>query len=118
LYYTPSGRSIQDDGISPDVVVDAPKDQQVASSLIWRESELHGAFANPGSIAGSNDKADKDQDNKAQADKTPVKREAYSPPIKSQLIGTADDAQLNAALKRIEQATGGNATGTGQKAPI
>ena len=123
LYYTPSGRSIQDEGISPDVVVEAPKDQQVASSLIWRESELHGAFANPGALAGPNDQndknqADKGQENKTEGDKLPAKREAYSAPIKSQLIGTADDAQLNAALKRIEQATGGSATGTGQKAPI
>jgi carboxyl-terminal processing protease len=27
LYYTPSGRSIQDEGISPDIVVEAPKDE-------------------------------------------------------------------------------------------
>jgi carboxyl-terminal processing protease len=114
LYYTPSGRSIQDQGISPDVVVEAPKDQQVASSLIWRESELHGAFANPGSLTGSNSESNKNQDNKT----TPAKREAYSPPIKEQLIGAADDAQLNAALKLIEQANGTNATGEDKKAPI
>jgi carboxyl-terminal processing protease len=113
LYYTPSGRSIQDEGITPDVVVEAPKDQQVESSLVWRESELHGAFANPGSLGG----AKKPGDTSA-ANTPPTKREAYSPPIKEQLIGTADDAQLNAALKRIEQANSPGATGTDQKAPI
>ena len=118
LYYTPSGRSIQDEGIAPDVVVEAPKDQRVESSLIWRESQLHGAFANPGALGGSNNQADKTQPGNGSASTSPAKREAYSPPIKSQLIGTADDAQLNAALKLIEQTNGGNARGTGQKAPI
>jgi carboxyl-terminal processing protease len=113
LYYTPSGRSIQDEGISPDIVVEAPKDQQVASSLIWRESQLHGAFANPGSLTKSQNQADQ-----TEANTTPAKREAYSPPIKEQLIGTADDAQLTAALKFLEHANGSNATGTDQKAPI
>ena len=118
LYYTPSGRSIQDEGITPDVVVEAPKDQQVESALIWRESALHGAFANPGALGGSNNQADKTQPGNPSETAAPAKREAYSPPIKAQLIGTADDAQLNAALKLIEQANGGNARGTGQKAPI
>jgi len=55
LYYTPSGRSIQDDGITPDVVVQPPKDEQVANSLVWRERQLHGAFSNPGPLTKSND---------------------------------------------------------------
>ncbi len=32
LYYTPGGRSIQGQGIAPDVVVEAPKDQQIAGA--------------------------------------------------------------------------------------
>ncbi len=36
LYYTPSGRSIQDEGIAPDVVVDAPKDQQISGGAVLR----------------------------------------------------------------------------------
>jgi carboxyl-terminal processing protease len=108
LYYTPSGRSIQDEGISPDVVVEARKDEQAASPIIWRESELHGAFANPGPLAAS----------KARAQKSPAKSEADSRPIKQQLIGTADDAQLNAALKLLEQPNGPNATTSDRKAPI
>src|SRR6185312_1146742 len=88
LYYTPSGRSIQDDGITPDIVVEAPKDEQVASSLVWREGRLHGAFANPGPVTksrvGSNAKH--------------ASAETASPPIKEQLIGTSQDAQLTAAL--------------------
>src|SRR5262249_46296345 len=43
LYYTPSGSSIQDKGIAPDIVVEAPKDQQIAGGALLRESALHGA---------------------------------------------------------------------------
>jgi carboxyl-terminal processing protease len=48
LYYTPSGRSIQDDGIAPDVIEEAPKDQQISGGALIRESALQGAIANPG----------------------------------------------------------------------
>jgi carboxyl-terminal processing protease len=107
LYYTPSGRSIQDEGITPDIVVEAPKDQQVANSKIWRESELHGAFANPGPLNASKARTD-------QATKSP----AYSPPIKEQLIGTTEDAQLVAALKLLEHPSGSNVTNTGDRKSI
>ncbi len=93
LYYTPSGRSIQDDGISPDIVVQAPKDEQVANALVWHESQLHGSFANPGALT--------------QSKSEPVGKLASgptaSPPIKEQLIGTDKDAQLTAALHLLEQ---------------
>ncbi len=48
LYFTPSGRSIQDNGILPDVVVAAPKDQQISGALMIRESTLNGAFRESG----------------------------------------------------------------------
>jgi carboxyl-terminal processing protease len=106
LYYTPSRRSIQDEGIAPDVVVEAPKDQQIAGSLIWRESQLHGAFANPGPLNAA----------KSQADKTEA--QAYSPPIKPQLIGTTGDGQLAAALKLLEHSRGANTTSSGSQRSI
>jgi len=93
LYYTPSGRSIQDDGITPDIVVQAPKDERVANAIVWREAQLHGAFANPGPLTKSTGGA---TDNHASA-------EMASPPIKEQLIGTDKDAQLSAALKHLER---------------
>jgi carboxyl-terminal processing protease len=95
LYYTPSGRSIQDDGITPDIVVQAPKDEQVANSPVWREAQLHGAFANPGPLAESKDGSNGGR----------MSAETASPPIKPQLIGTSRDAQLAAALNLLRPPT-------------
>jgi carboxyl-terminal processing protease len=98
LYYTPAGRSIQGQGITPDVVVDAPKDQQVEGALMPSESTLQGAFHNPGALGKGNEQ---DKSNKAAAEKKPP-----SPPIKTQLIGTPEDAQLKAALEYVGRSAG------------
>jgi carboxyl-terminal processing protease len=100
LYYTPSGNSIQDKGIAPDIVVEAPKDQQIAGGALVRESTLRGAFANPGPLnqaprAGT-----------PQSPATPEVKPVYSAPIKAELIGKPDDAQLKAALDRLVQSAG------------
>jgi carboxyl-terminal processing protease len=92
LYYTPNGRSIQDEGISPDVVVEAPKDEQIESGIRLSESALSGAIANPGSLAGT-------------VGPTNAKRNAatpYSPPIKPDIIGTPQDAQLKSAISYLQ----------------
>lgn len=91
LYYTPSGRSIQDEGIAPDVVAEAPKEQQIAGGVVLRESSLTGALANPGSINGSPARAQPGQ-----------AKPISSPPIKAELIGKPDDAQLKLALTYLE----------------
>jgi carboxyl-terminal processing protease len=91
LYYTPNGRSIQDEGISPDVVVEAPKDEQIASGIRLSESTLGGAISNPGSLNGT-------------AVETNAKRTAppYSPPMKPNVIGTPQDAQLKSAISYLQ----------------
>jgi carboxyl-terminal processing protease len=88
LYFTPAGRSIQGQGISPDIVVEAPKDQQVAGAVMLRESTLQGAFTNPGPRGNL----------KPQNQISQNSANANSVPIKAELIGTPDDAQLKAAL--------------------
>jgi carboxyl-terminal processing protease len=98
LYYTPGGRSIQGQGITPDIVVKAPKDQQVAGAFMPRESTLQGAFNNPGPLGKSGSKPGAKKENKTAAAATPP-----SAPIKSQLIGTDEDAQLKAAVSYIER---------------
>jgi carboxyl-terminal processing protease len=89
LYYTPAGRSIQGQGITPDIVVEASKDEQVAGALLLRESALNGALANPDAVKAS------------AAGATPL---SLSAPIKTDLIGTAEDSQLKAALSYLERA--------------
>ena len=42
-YYTPSGRSIQAEGISPDILVEQPKEEGIAAPI--REEELEGHLA-------------------------------------------------------------------------
>jgi carboxyl-terminal processing protease len=106
LYYTPSGRSIQDDGITPNIVVQAPKNEQVANSLVWREGQLHGAFANPGPLTGS----------KVGSNGKHASAETASPPIKDQLIGTNQDAQLTAALNLLERSPAPNFAAIGASA--
>src|SRR5207253_11010708 len=53
LYYTPSGRSIQGQGIAPDIVVNLPKNQQVANAVATHESDLFRALKNTGSLSRS-----------------------------------------------------------------
>jgi carboxyl-terminal processing protease len=85
LYYTPSGRSIQDRGISPDIVAGVPADEQVADEIVQREADFSGAFANASAEAPPPRVVNPDEDR----------------PIKPTLIGTPKDAQLAAALKAL-----------------
>jgi carboxyl-terminal processing protease len=45
-YYTPSGRSIQAQGIDPDIVVEQAKLEKVETGQIRREADLRGALRN------------------------------------------------------------------------
>jgi carboxyl-terminal processing protease len=90
LYYTPSGRSIQGHGITPDRVVIVPKDQQVANAVITFESDLFGALKPTGALAPTDGAA-------PPARPRPVAGETDHP-INPKVIGTAQDAQLRAAL--------------------
>jgi carboxyl-terminal processing protease len=107
LYYTPAGRSIQGEGITPDTLVEAPKDQQVAGALLLSENELTGAFKNPGRLGTIPGAAGNPKQNSTAA--------THSPPIKADLIGTPQDAQLKAALDHLDRSTacaGGTTNGT------
>jgi hypothetical protein len=75
-----------------------PKDQQVAGAFMPRESSLSGAFRNPGALLRK-PKADENAKEGA-----PTEAETYSAPIKTQVIGTPEDAQLKAARDYIQKA--------------
>ena len=97
LYYTPSGRSIQGQGIAPDIVVGLPKNQQVANAVVTYESDLYRALKNTGPLAsGSATHAA----GPLRADTT----EAAQHPIKPLIIGTSNDAQFAAALDYLQKA--------------
>jgi carboxyl-terminal processing protease len=97
LYYTPSGRSIQGQGIAPDIVVNLPKNQQVANAVATHESDLYRALKNTGSLSPS--------PVKGQAAELPAGAEDLSEhPIKPLIIGTTNDAQLAAAFDYLQKA--------------
>jgi carboxyl-terminal processing protease len=107
LYYTPDGRSIQGQGIAPDIVVEAPKETQIAGVVLPHENSLRGAFRNPGSIKGKPEKTGKP----GETENTARSKAKYSAPIKADLIGTEQDAQLKAAIDRLTGSNnGGNAS--------
>jgi carboxyl-terminal processing protease len=89
-YYTPSGRSIQGQGITPDRVVEQPKGEQSAEVDLVREADLPGALDN-GARARTG---------AAVAAKPVVKSETL---IEAAAIGTAKDYQLKAALDDIDK---------------
>ena len=94
LYYTPSGRSIQGHGITPDVALGLPKEQQVANAVVTYESDLFGTLKAAGSLAPANAAL---TDSAAPATGTAVAG-AADHPINPKIIGTPEDAQLKGAL--------------------
>jgi carboxyl-terminal processing protease len=96
LYYTPSGRSIQGQGIAPDVVVNLPKNQQVANALVTYESDLYRALKNAGSLSPASTGTPAAS---LQPGAEPTER-----PIRPLIIGTSGDAQFTAALDYLQKA--------------
>ncbi len=88
-YYTPSGRSIQQLGIEPDIVVQQAKLEEIAQAQGIREADLRGALANDtvkdvkdkDSTADKSqaveDDADDEKDDQSKKDKTGKKEESY-----------------------------------------
>jgi carboxyl-terminal processing protease len=97
LYYTPSGRSIQAQGIVPDIVVAPPKEQQIAGAQISREADLRGAFK-PRAASGSSSSP------RAEA-KLPPYNGTEDSPIDPLVLGTDKDYQLSVALDALRKGT-------------
>jgi carboxyl-terminal processing protease len=98
-YYTPSGHSIQDRGIVPDVAIAVPKEEQVANaSLIVREEDLHGALENTGSLDAGRTPTPPTSAPIIQ----PAAPNGDEAPINPALIGTAKDGQLASAIRHLQ----------------
>ncbi|HZK90478.1 MAG TPA: S41 family peptidase [Stellaceae bacterium] len=93
LYYTPSGRSIQGQGITPDQVVTLPKDEQVPNALVTYESDLYGSLKATGALAPTN----------TSTPARPAGAALSDHPINPSVLGTPQDAQLVAALDYLKK---------------
>ena len=74
-YFTPSGRSIQAKGITPDIVVEPSKVESLLPKGAYiRESDLHGALsASEGKKANDNNKKNSDKTDDSKEDKEVIK---------------------------------------------
>jgi carboxyl-terminal processing protease len=95
-YYTPSGRSIQGEGIMPDQIVLPPNDQQVVDANVVHETDLRGALKNTGPELGAK---------RGAGTSAAAQRDDRGPDvaIDPTVLGTAKDYQLAVALKRVKE---------------
>jgi carboxyl-terminal processing protease len=87
LYYTPAGRSIQAQGIVPDIAVVPPTELQVSGLQFTREADLRGAFK-PSRGGG------------AKTVPFDAKEDGLIDPL---VLGTSRDSQLSAALDALRK---------------
>jgi carboxyl-terminal processing protease len=95
-YYTPSGRSIQGTGITPDRIVEQPKNAKTSEADIVREAEL------PGAISAESGAKDKNA-GKARAPRIAASERVQNI-IETSAIGSSQDYQLQAALDSFGRA--------------
>ncbi len=92
-YFTPSGRSIQGQGITPDQVVLPPKEQQIVDANVMHEADLRGALKNPGAPAGA----------RVASPPSSAETQSMDVAIDPAVIGTTKDYQLSVAVKRLKE---------------
>jgi len=68
-YYTPSGRSIQAEGIEPDITIEQAKIEEIASNSNRRESDLRGALSNDSKVMKNKISAANDNEKEGEPEK-------------------------------------------------
>jgi len=96
-YYTPSGRSIQAEGIEPDIVVEPAKIEKLAEAQMPHEADLRGALKNTDPGQAGNKPADKDA---KPAAATPDNTSPSST-VDASVMGTSEDYQLARAVDML-----------------
>jgi carboxyl-terminal processing protease len=96
LYFTPSGRSIQAEGIQPDIAVEQAKLENVEdkNGLMTSEAELRGALKNPNELSGKVKPPEQKKKEEGQA----KDKQAAPPPPGSPDDNPANDYQLARAV--------------------
>src|SRR5437660_9616793 len=79
LYFTPSGRSIQEEGIKPDIEVEQAKVETIQQRMGFREENLRRSITNPNDKPPTDKPADKSSETKP-ADKKEDKPAAATTP--------------------------------------
>jgi carboxyl-terminal processing protease len=102
-YYTPSGRSIQAQGIEPDIVVEAAKIQKINEGLIQHEADLRGALKNTDAGNKSNTPTPANQPAKPGGGSSPNQTAPsdQSSNVDASVIGTTEDYQLARAIDML-----------------
>lgn len=103
-YYTPSGRSVQEGGIMPDIPVPQISDPEYAKRPKYRESDLRRHLINEAKLENSELAQDVTEDPRFKMTPEQLKAEGI------------DDFQLHYALQTIERIKGGPALAA--KAPV
>jgi carboxyl-terminal processing protease len=75
LYFTPSGRSIQKEGIKPDIEVEQAKVETIQQRSGFREENLRRSITNPNDKPAVDKKDDKTSDAKPPVDKPADKKD-------------------------------------------
>jgi carboxyl-terminal processing protease len=94
LYYTPSGGSIQGSGITPTLVVQLPKDAEVANAMLPHESDLFGTLKPTGTLAPTGT---------ATPHRSTSGEDEDDRPIDPKFILSAKDTQFAAALDYLHR---------------
>lgn len=68
-YYTPSGRSIQAEGIEPDIIIEQAKLEELTATGRTRESDLRGAISNDSKLSKKLKETAKEQGEKDEKEK-------------------------------------------------
>jgi carboxyl-terminal processing protease len=105
-YYTPSGRSIQAQGIEPDIVVEPAKIQKISEGQIQHEADLRGALKNtdPGAKSAAPTPANQNQPAKPNDGSSQNNQAAPADQggnVDASVIGTSEDYQLARAMDML-----------------